>query len=205
MASLRRANTRLVKEKNQLERYYLFSNEQFFLRFDIQNNLLENFSSLNAITKNDLRAKNLRILERNNLLIDENKNKRRFQSAFLQMRDHSNLADSTESSESLLEVHARRPTNARASKFHDQSSPKQKVKGRQIESEKLNFKVLFFLSQIKKRFGIKKLSRKNLLANKGFQDFMFKLEVGAKLKREIEKMEFEISFLSRFGRTWLSV
>lgn len=195
---MQKANTRLIKEKNQLERYYLYSNEQFFLRFDIQNNLLENFSSLNAITKNDLRAKNLRILERNNLLIDENKNKRRFQSAFLQMRNSSNPSDSTESTCSLSDSRQRSPASVPDEGVSAAGEPKESAD--QVEAQKLNFKVLFFLSQIKKRFGIKKLNRKSLFANREFLDFMFQLEKGAELKREITKLQFEVDFLSGIGR-----
>jgi hypothetical protein len=128
---LRKENVRLNKEKEELERYYLFSNEQFFLRFDIQNNLLQNFSSLNAITKNDLKAKNLQILEQNNLLVDKNKNKRRFQSVFLQMQEGQNYSHSSTVSESLTETETMSIKNR--SKVEDESNIKNGKAQKKVE------------------------------------------------------------------------
>lgn len=86
---LKKENVQLKKEKKELEKYYLYYNEQFFFRFDIQSHLLNNYSSLNAITRNDLREKNLKILEQNELIVDKNKNKRKFQSLFFQIQNNS--------------------------------------------------------------------------------------------------------------------
>ena len=78
---------RLYKEKEDLEKYYLLSNEQYFHRFDIQKNLSSNFSSLQYFRNDNFKKKNLNNFNKRNLIVTENEKKPRFKSLFRHLEE----------------------------------------------------------------------------------------------------------------------
>ena len=87
LVDLSKIGVRLSKEKEDLEKYYLLSNEQYFHRFDIQKNLSSNFSSLQNFQNDNFKKKNMNNFNKRNLIVSENEKKPRFQSLFRHLEE----------------------------------------------------------------------------------------------------------------------
>lgn len=184
-----------MREKVRLEKYYLRSNEQLFLGMDIQARLKARIRHMVPAPKRPSRSKTSVGLDANSLLTggptDQGRGKLpSAQSSREEPRVGASISTERRSSLEIRVTQTERQTSTSTSldpKRPDASG---------TSSKPLDLKVLMFLSQVKQRFGVQKLTRDSLMRNRQFLDFVFKLETNQRLKADVTRLQLELGSLT---------